>query len=128
MTAAVAPSVFTPPNPPPSESPHITNLLIVDGDRLVRDACREAATALGYTQARLESGEQALWLIGSQGIDIVLLDLNLTTQAGWTYARSSIDVQISRSLSSVRMPRSIWQSRRCNGAARQHVAKPSGLP
>ena len=78
MTAAIAPSVFAPPNPPLSESSTLLNLLIVDDDRLVRDACREAATALGYHTSRSQSAEQALWLIGSQAIDIVLLDLNLT--------------------------------------------------
>src|SRR6266478_6157304 len=78
MTAAVAPSVFAPPNRPPSESPTLLNLLIADDDRLVRDACREAATALGYHTSASQSAEQALWLIGSQAIDIVLLDLNLT--------------------------------------------------
>jgi len=76
--AAVAPSVFAPPNPPPSESPTLLKLLIADDDRLVRDACREAATALGYHTSTSQSAEQALWLIGSQSIDIVLLDLNLT--------------------------------------------------
>jgi len=77
MTAAIAPSVFTPPNPPPTESPTLLNLLIVDDDRLVRDACREAATALGYHTSTSQSADQALWLIGSQAVDIVLLDLNL---------------------------------------------------
>ena len=78
MTAAAAPSVFAPPNPPLSESSTLLNLLIADDDRLVRDACREAATALGFHTSTSQSAEQALWLIGSQAIDIVLLDLNLT--------------------------------------------------
>jgi DNA-binding NtrC family response regulator len=77
MTAAVAPSVFAPPNPPPSESPTLLNLLIADDDRLVRDACREAATALGYHTSTSQTADQALWFIESQAIDIVLLDLNL---------------------------------------------------
>lgn len=77
MAAAIAPSVFVPPDPLPSESPTLLNLLIVDDDRLVRDACRDAATALGYHTNTCQSADQALWLIGSQAIDIVLLDLNL---------------------------------------------------
>jgi DNA-binding NtrC family response regulator len=77
MTAAIAPSVFAPPNLPPSESPTLLNLLIVDDDRLVRDACREAATAFGYHTTASQSAEQALWFIESQAIDVVLLDLNL---------------------------------------------------
>jgi DNA-binding NtrC family response regulator len=78
MTTAIAPSVFTPPTAPQSESPTLLNLLIVDDDRLVRDACREAATALGYHTRTSQSADQGLWLIGSQAIDIVLLDLNLS--------------------------------------------------
>ena len=77
MTAAIAPSLFAPPNPPSPESPTLLNLLIVDDDRLVRDACREAATVLGYHTSTSQSADQALWLIGSQAVDIVLLDLNL---------------------------------------------------
>jgi DNA-binding NtrC family response regulator len=74
---AIVPSIF-PLNPPPLESPTLLNLLIVDDDRLVRDACREAATALGYHTSTSQSAEQTLWLIGSQAIDIIILDLNLT--------------------------------------------------
>ncbi len=77
MTAAIAPTVFTPPNLPPCETSALLNLLIVDEDRLVREACREAATALGYRTSTSQSAEQALWLIDSQTIDVVLFDLNL---------------------------------------------------
>ncbi len=103
MTAAIVPTVFTPPNLPPCETSALLNLLIVDEDRLVREACREAATALGYRTSTSQSAEQALWLIDSQTIDVVLFDLNLPD------AGSSIDVPISRSLSSVAMPPSIRQ-------------------
>jgi DNA-binding NtrC family response regulator len=82
MTAAIPPGVFASPHPLPSQSPRILNLLIVDDDRLVRDACREAATALGYHTTTSQSADQALWLIGSQAIDIVLLDSNLPDPGG----------------------------------------------
>ena len=58
------------------------NLLIVDSDRFVREACREAATVLGYCTTAIGSSEQALRLIDSQSIDIVLLDLNLPDTGG----------------------------------------------
>lgn len=77
MTAAIATTVFAPPDLPSSESPILLNLLIVDDDRLVRDACREAATALGYHTSTSQSADQAFWVIDSQTIDVVLLDLNL---------------------------------------------------
>jgi two-component system response regulator HydG len=50
-------------------------VLIVDEDRFVREACREAATALGYRTSACQSAEQAIWQIESQPIDVVLLDL-----------------------------------------------------
>jgi len=77
MTTAIAPSIFAPPIPPVCDSPTLLNLLIVDNDRFVREACREAATALGYRASTAQSSEQALCLIDSQMIDVVLLDLNL---------------------------------------------------
>src|ERR1700675_4325733 len=77
MTAAIAPTVFASPIPHPRETSALLNLLIVDDDRLVRDAYRDAATALGYHACTSQSAEQALWLIGSQAVDVVLLDLNL---------------------------------------------------
>jgi DNA-binding NtrC family response regulator len=78
MTAAIAPSIFVPRNPPPCEGAMLLNLLIVDEDRVVREAWREAATALGYRTSTSQSADQTLWLIDSQTIDVVLLDLNLS--------------------------------------------------
>jgi DNA-binding NtrC family response regulator len=78
MTAAIAPSIFVPRNSPPCEGAMLLNLLIVDEDRVVREACREAATALGYRTSTSQSADQTLWLIDSQTIDVVLLDLNLS--------------------------------------------------
>ena len=54
----------------------LLNLLIVADERSVRDACREAAMALRYKTCTSQSGDQALWLIDSQAIDVVLLDVN----------------------------------------------------
>jgi DNA-binding NtrC family response regulator len=81
MTAAIAPSRFPPPNSPLFESPTLLNLLIVDDDRFVREACREAAGALGYRASTSESAENALRLIDSQTIDVVVLDLKLSDAA-----------------------------------------------
>jgi len=78
MTTTIVPTMFAPTHPPSSESSTFLNLLIVDDDRLVREACREAATALGYHTTTSQSAEQAFWFIESQTIDVVLLDLNLT--------------------------------------------------
>ena len=63
-------------------APAHLNLLIVDDERSVRDACREIATTLGYHATGAESAEQALRLIESQTIDVVFLDLKLPGTGG----------------------------------------------
>jgi two-component system response regulator HydG len=76
MTTAIALSTFAPPNPPTCEHSTLLNLLVVNDDRLVREACRETATALGYCASACQSAEQAIWQIESQPIDVVLLDFD----------------------------------------------------
>jgi len=128
MTAAIAPTVFAPPNPRPSESPTLLNLLIVDDDRLVRDACREAATALGYHASTSQSADQALWFIESQAIDVVLLDLNLPDPGRqdilreMKHRRPDIEVIVASSNPTVD---SAVQAMK-NGAY-EYIAKPFGL-
>ena len=82
MTAAMAPSTFAVPNQLRTERPSLLNLLIVDDERSVRDACREIATALGYHTSAAESAEQALRLTDSQTVDVVFLDLKLPGTSG----------------------------------------------
>jgi DNA-binding NtrC family response regulator len=82
MTAAIAPSPFIPAKPPYIETPTLLNLLIVDDERAVREACREAASALGYRTNGSESAEHALRQIESQDIDVILLDLKLPGAGG----------------------------------------------
>jgi DNA-binding NtrC family response regulator len=78
MAAAIAPSTFADPDPPSLGRPTLLNLLIVDDDGFVREACLEAAGALGYHASTSESAEEALRLIDSKTIDVVLLDLKLS--------------------------------------------------
>jgi DNA-binding NtrC family response regulator len=82
MTAALAPSPFSTPVSRVMESPSLLNLLIVDDERAVREAAREAALVLGYRAAASDSAEQALRLLESQSIDVVLLDLKLPGTGG----------------------------------------------
>jgi DNA-binding NtrC family response regulator len=81
MTAAIAPSRidFSFPQPPPQS---LLNLLVVDDERQVRDACRDVASALGYHTITADSAEQALRMIESQSVDMVFLDLKLQGAAG----------------------------------------------
>src|SRR6202040_3061416 len=83
MTTAIAPiNLVVPDDPPSSQSPSGRSLLVLDHDRFVREACREAAIFLGYRASATDSVEQALWLVDSQRVDVVLLDLNLPGGVG----------------------------------------------
>ncbi|HZP17063.1 MAG TPA: sigma-54 dependent transcriptional regulator, partial [Terriglobales bacterium] len=82
MTAAIAPTPYGIPARPPIEAPALLNLLIVDDERAVRDACREVASAMGYRTSAVESAEQAMRLAESQDLDAVFLDLKLPGASG----------------------------------------------
>jgi DNA-binding NtrC family response regulator len=128
MTAAIAPTVFAPPNPPPSQSGTLLNLLIVDDDHLVRDACREAATALGYHASAAQSADQALWFIESQSIDVVLLDLNLPDPGRQDILREMKhrcpDIEVIVASSNATVDSAVQAMK--NGAY-EYLAKPFGL-
>jgi len=87
MTAAIAPSNFAVHSPTPVENRTLLNLLIVDDERGVREACREAAATPGYRASGAESSEQALRLINSQDLDVILLDLKLPGAGGMEVLR-----------------------------------------
>jgi DNA-binding NtrC family response regulator len=85
MNAVVVPSTLASPipiHPVVIEGSVPLHLLVVDSDRFVREACKEAAAVLGYHTTATGSAEQAFWLIDSQSIDVVLLDLNLPGAGG----------------------------------------------
>lgn len=82
MTAAIAPTSFSPTALRPTENPALLNLLIVDDERAVREAAREAALVLGYRAAASDSLDQAMRLLESQSIDVVLLDMKLPGASG----------------------------------------------
>lgn len=63
MAATVAINAFAPSNPQHGaalDSPVLLNLLIVDKDRFVREACREAAAVLGYRATATEAVPHAV--------------------------------------------------------------------
>ena len=78
MTTAEA----TLPSIPQIEGANFLNLLIVDDERAIRDACREVAQSLGFNAFTADSAEHAYRLLESQGIDAVLLDLRLPGAGG----------------------------------------------
>jgi DNA-binding NtrC family response regulator len=73
MSSAVAPA----PERSEVENSSSLNLLIVDDERSVREACREVARSLGFNGLVAESAEHAYRLLDSQAVDVVLLDLKL---------------------------------------------------
>jgi DNA-binding NtrC family response regulator len=78
MTTAEA----TLPTTPQIEGANFLNLLIVDDERAIREACREVAQSLGFNTFGADSAEHAYRLLESQGIDAVLLDLRLPRAGG----------------------------------------------
>lgn len=69
----VAQTAVNAPHVPSQESRGVLRLLTVDDDRFVREACWQAAAALGYSAKASDSFDQALWLVESENIDVVFL-------------------------------------------------------
>jgi DNA-binding NtrC family response regulator len=67
---------------PQLEAANFLNLLIVDDERSIREACREVAQTLGFTPHLAESAEHAYRQLDSQSLDVVLLDLHLPGAGG----------------------------------------------
>jgi two-component system response regulator HydG len=131
MATSVVSTAFLPPTPPPviqDGGPALLNLLIVDHDRFVREACREAAAVLGFRVTATEFAEQAVWLIDSEPIDVVLLDLNLPGGNGLDLLRRaklqrpSIEVIVTTADGVVQTAVEAMRA-----GAYDHIAKPFGL-
>jgi DNA-binding NtrC family response regulator len=75
---AVSPAVA----PPQILAANFLNLLIVDDERSIRDACREVALSLGFTAHVADSAEHAYRLLQTHNIDAILLDLRLPGAGG----------------------------------------------
>jgi DNA-binding NtrC family response regulator len=77
-SAAVSPITAA----PQMEPANFLNLLIVDDERAIREACREVAISLGYSAYIADSAEQAYRALDMQSFDAVLLDLRLPGAGG----------------------------------------------
>ena len=67
---------------PQMEPANFLNLLIVDDERSVREACREVAHSLGFSAQIADSAEQAHRMLDLHSFDAVLLDLRLPGAGG----------------------------------------------
>ncbi|HET7208719.1 MAG TPA: sigma-54 dependent transcriptional regulator [Terriglobales bacterium] len=64
------------------EGANFLNLIIIDDDRAVREACREVAQSLGFNSYVADSAEHAYRIVETHGADVVLLDLKLPGAGG----------------------------------------------
>jgi DNA-binding NtrC family response regulator len=64
------------------EGANFLNLIIVDDERAVREACREVAQSLGFNTFVADSAEHAYRVMETHGADVVLLDLKLPGVGG----------------------------------------------
>jgi two-component system response regulator HydG len=81
-SAALMSPIHTTLTTPQIEPANFLNLLIVDDERSIREACREVALSLGFTTFVADSAEHAFRLLDSQTFDAVLLDLRLPGAGG----------------------------------------------
>ncbi|HET9406579.1 MAG TPA: sigma-54 dependent transcriptional regulator [Candidatus Sulfotelmatobacter sp.] len=79
MTSVAVSPIATMPQFQPA---NFLNLLIVDDERSIREACREVAQSLGFSTFVADSAELAFRLLESQSVDAVLLDLRLPGAGG----------------------------------------------
>jgi DNA-binding NtrC family response regulator len=79
MTSAAL-SVIT--SAPQIQPANFLNLLIIDDERSIREACREVAQSLGFNAFAADSAEHAYRLLEVQTVDAVLLDLRLPGAGG----------------------------------------------
>jgi two-component system response regulator HydG len=77
-SAALRPITVT----PQFEPANFLNLLIVDDERSIREACREVAQSLGFNAQIADSAEHAYRALDLQSFDAVLLDLRLPGAGG----------------------------------------------
>jgi DNA-binding NtrC family response regulator len=59
------------------EGANFLNLMVVDDERAVREACREVAHSLGFNALAAESAEHAFRVMDTHAVDVILLDLRL---------------------------------------------------
>jgi two-component system response regulator HydG len=76
LTAGVAPAKAQ------IEPANFLNLLIVDDERAIREACQEVGQSLGFNTFVADSAEHAYRVMDAQPVDVILLDLKLPGATG----------------------------------------------
>src|SRR5438552_14614676 len=76
------PAETTIPSSPQIDGANFLNLLIVDDERSIREACREVAQSLGFSAFVADSAEHAYRFLDNQPFDAALLDVRLPGAGG----------------------------------------------
>ena len=79
MTSAALNVITSAPQIQPA---NFLNLLIVDDERSIREACRDVAQSLGFNAFVADSAEHGFRLLEVQSVDAVLLDVRLPGAGG----------------------------------------------
>ncbi len=64
------------------EGANFLNLLVVDDERSIREACRDVAQSLGFNTFVADSAEHAYKVMDTNPVDVVLLDMKLPGAGG----------------------------------------------
>jgi DNA-binding NtrC family response regulator len=62
--------------------PDLLNLLVVDDERALREACKEVAESMGFTTYAAENAQAAYRTMNLHSVDVVLLDMRLPGASG----------------------------------------------
>ncbi len=57
-------------------------VLVVDDEKVIRDGCHRILTGKGYEVTTAENGQEALDLLATKPVDIILLDLKMPVMSG----------------------------------------------
>ena len=57
-----------------------TRILVVDDEQVVRDGCSRVLRGKGYEVLTAENGQAAMDLLAKETVDIILLDLKISTE------------------------------------------------
>ncbi|SDP55688.1 response regulator [Desulforhopalus singaporensis] len=69
--------------PPSSAQSHAANILVIDDEPRIRDACRIVLSENGFEVAVAPDGEQGLQMIQQKHYDIILVDLMMPSISGF---------------------------------------------
>lgn len=102
-------------------------ILLVDDDPGVRASISEVLVSEGYVVIPANDGQQALNLVASIQVDLVLLDLNMPVKNGWdTFERLSAEHALIPVIIATARPNQFFMA--LNSGAGALLEKPMDIP